>query len=62
MTYTAKDPAGKVHTYKGKRAVAYAIFFPGKDGSYYPHFAKTIEAARRHWGADAKGLTRAIKS
>ena len=63
MTIIATDPNGIVHTYTGTRPVAYAVFHKNKTtGNYYGHFAKTLDAARRHWGSDGTGFTRAVEA
>ena len=60
--YLATDPNGKVHGYEGKREVFFVAFLKYDGINYCAHFAKTKEAAQRHWGADTATLARAIKA
>jgi len=63
MAMNAKDPSGKVHTYTGTREVAFAVFNDnGTPGVYTAKFCKTLEAAKRVWGADGKGYTRVTRN
>ena len=61
MTYKATDPSGKTHYIKTKRPVNFAIFLRQKDGSYFPHFAKTMTSAKAHWGVEGIGIVMALQ-
>lgn len=60
-TFRATAPDGQTFALKTKRPIGYAIFLKLKDGTYFPAFAKTPDAARRVWGARGTGLTRAVE-
>lgn len=59
-TYRATAPNGITFRFETKRTCAFAIFLKLDDGSYHPHFAKTMAACKAHWGTKGVGLTRAV--
>lgn len=60
-TYRAVAPDGVAYTFKTTRQIGFASFTKLPDGRYHPFFAKTIDAARRAWGAKGVGLVRATE-
>lgn len=60
MTYTAKDPNGKVHSITTTRAIGYAGFLKLADGTYHARFSKSKAGAIAFWGVNRTTVARAV--